>query len=171
MAGYDGTKPTPDGSMSELDDHPLARITRVSAYGLVCEEDLLLLCRISPRLPHLSGLWTLPGGGLEFREDPTDAMVREVREETGFVVQPGDLAFIHSNAVDTDHAEYHGIRIVYHTELIGGELAFETDGTTDMCRWWPRAELAQLLEQQDGAVDLVRMGAACVWPQFVRSPT
>ncbi len=36
-----------------------------------------------------AGLWSLPGGRVEPGETPTDAVVREVREETGLTVSPG----------------------------------------------------------------------------------
>lgn len=35
------------------------QVTRVSAYGLVIDNDNLLLCRLSDHLPH-AGMWTLP---------------------------------------------------------------------------------------------------------------
>ena len=38
--------------------------------------------------PH-RGLWSLPGGRIEARESPEQAVVREVREETGLDVVPG----------------------------------------------------------------------------------
>lgn len=38
--------------------------------------------------PH-RGLWSLPGGRIEAGESPEQAVVREVREETGLVVSPG----------------------------------------------------------------------------------
>lgn len=47
---------------------------------LVDDEDLLLVRRASP--PH-EGLWTLPGGRIEAGETAVEAVVRELREETG----------------------------------------------------------------------------------------
>jgi ADP-ribose pyrophosphatase YjhB (NUDIX family) len=38
--------------------------------------------------PH-RGLWSLPGGRIEAGESPDQAVVREVREETGLEVRPG----------------------------------------------------------------------------------
>jgi 8-oxo-dGTP diphosphatase len=38
--------------------------------------------------PH-RGLWSLPGGRIEAGESPEQAVVREVREETGLEVVPG----------------------------------------------------------------------------------
>src|SRR3954466_12757201 len=38
--------------------------------------------------PH-RGLWSLPGGRIEAGESPEQAVVREVREETGLAVVPG----------------------------------------------------------------------------------
>jgi ADP-ribose pyrophosphatase YjhB (NUDIX family) len=35
--------------------------------------------------------WTIPGGGVEAGESPIEALVREVREETGYRVEIGEL--------------------------------------------------------------------------------
>ncbi|WP_308159672.1 NUDIX domain-containing protein [Micromonospora sp. C81] len=45
------------------------------------DEDLLLARWVSPDGARRH--WTLPGGGVEHAEDPFDAVVREVTEETG----------------------------------------------------------------------------------------
>jgi 8-oxo-dGTP diphosphatase len=37
------------------------------------------------------GLWSIPGGRVEAGESDADALVREVREETGLIVTPGRL--------------------------------------------------------------------------------
>ena len=126
-----------------------SHVTRVAAYGLVADKDHLLLCRIAGDLPH-AGMWTLPGGGLEFGEHPEVGMVREVEEETGLIVSPIGLAGIDSIVGEVPEHSFHSIRIIYHTELIGGVLRNETDGSTDLCQWHPIDGLGKL-----GIVDLV----------------
>lgn len=42
------------------------------------------------RLAHRSG-WSLPGGLIDAGEQPQDAVVREVREETGLDIEPGSV--------------------------------------------------------------------------------
>ncbi|HEX8035977.1 MAG TPA: NUDIX hydrolase [Ktedonobacterales bacterium] len=40
--------------------------------------------------------WTLPGGRMETGESPIEALIREVREETGYHVKIGDLIGVYS---------------------------------------------------------------------------
>lgn len=40
--------------------------------------------------------WSLPGGGIERGESPTDALRREVTEESGYRIDPGPLLGIYS---------------------------------------------------------------------------
>lgn len=129
------------------------KVTRVAAYGLVLNEARILLCRISQHLPLNAGYWTLPGGGLEFGEDPALAMIREVHEETGLRVRPRGLAGIDSFHEEEDERELHGLRILYFAELLGGTLRNETAGTTDLCAWWSYEEARAL-----PLVDLVEIG-------------
>ena len=136
------------------------QITRISAYGLILQDGRILLCRISDHLPVDAGYWTLPGGGINFGEDPVDAMAREVREETGLSVRALDIAGIDSFYVKEAEREFHGIRIIYRTEIVGGALRYEVDGTTDLCAWWSRKEARGL-----PLVDLVSAGLEMAFPQ------
>lgn len=124
------------------------KVTRVAAYGLVIDQesgdDRILLCRISARVTNHAGHWTLPGGGLDFGECPESGMVREVHEETGLDVVANGLAGVDSSLIEGDAKLYHGIRIIYHTKLLGGTLTYEADGSTDRCEWFTQAQAQQV---------------------------
>jgi 8-oxo-dGTP diphosphatase len=127
------------------------RMTRVAAYALCVEGDAILLSRIAPGATASSdGMWTLPGGGIDFGEDPRDAALRELEEESGLRGEIVELADVHSwagrfvNPADGLDTEFHGIRIIYRVRIVGGELRPEVDGSSDTCAWVPRSELASL---------------------------
>ena len=109
---------------------------RVAAYAVVRDDDRVLLCHIHPSV-GVGDVWTLPGGGLEFGESPTRAVLRELEEETGFVgeierlIEVDDRLFTTPDGPDRMHA----IRIVYDVRIVGGSLRDELDGSTDTCRW------------------------------------
>ncbi len=63
----------------EYPEHP-----QPSCHALVRSGDRVLLVRRAR--PPLEGYWGLPGGGVELGETVEDAVVREVKEETGLDV-------------------------------------------------------------------------------------
>ncbi|MBX7134089.1 MAG: NUDIX domain-containing protein [Fimbriimonadaceae bacterium] len=120
------------------------QIVRISAYGLLVEDERLLLCRISDRVPGDVGKWTLPGGGLDFGEAPVSAVVREVEEETGIHVAVKRLVEVESENFDNDDRLFQALRIIYEVHRVGGNLRSEADGSTDLCAWWTRDEISEL---------------------------
>lgn len=131
-------------------DPGLPRWTRVAAYALARDADgKLLLVRVAPGYPA-TGQWTLPGGGLEFGEDPAHGVLRELTEETGLTGHVAALAFVDSRThgpmveLGREFGPWHGIRIVYSVEITGGELRDELDESTDAAAWFTRAEIEEL---------------------------
>ncbi|MER5419022.1 NUDIX domain-containing protein [Streptosporangium roseum] len=58
---------------------------KLSAYGVCQGNGRMLLARyVSPRGDERH--WTLSGGKIEHGEDPYNAVVREIAEETGYQV-------------------------------------------------------------------------------------
>ena len=43
-----------------------------------------------------------------------------------------------------DVDDFHSIQIIYGAEIVGGELRYEEDGTTDMCQWHNQDSLNSL---------------------------
>ena len=120
---------------------------RVAAYAVVERRGKLLLTHW--RRGHLHG-WTLPGGGLESGEDPRDAVVREVLEETGLEARVGKLLGVDSRVMVREEVpegtdpELHTIRIVYRASVKDGPLQHEVDGSSDEARWVPLREVRSL---------------------------
>ena len=111
------------------------QITRVAAYGILTQRSDLLLCRLSAQVGKYQGWWTLPGGGVELGEHPEQAMVREVEEETGLIVEPAGLLGVHSFTIQGSNDDFQSIQIVYRAKVLGGDLRHELEGTTDLCAW------------------------------------
>jgi 8-oxo-dGTP pyrophosphatase MutT (NUDIX family) len=63
----------------------------VRAVLLDAAECVLLFRTRDPTYPELGTWWELPGGGLDPGETYREAIVREVAEETGIVIHPGQV--------------------------------------------------------------------------------
>jgi 8-oxo-dGTP pyrophosphatase MutT (NUDIX family) len=79
-------------------------------------------------LRHADGArWATPGGAIEPGESPTEAVVRECREETGLFVRPVELLGVFSGPAyemtydNGDRVQY--VMTSFRCEVIGGELA------------------------------------------------
>jgi ADP-ribose pyrophosphatase YjhB (NUDIX family) len=128
----------PDGAIQRV---------RLGAYAW-CEHDgAVLLTRVAHEGPG-GGLWTLPGGGLDFGEDPEAGATREVLEETGYIVELGALVGVRSAVLEPAQTisghRVQTVGIVYRGTISSGELATEFEGSTDAAAWIPLAELDTL---------------------------
>lgn len=136
----------PSESVGDASGEPsLPRRTRVAAYAVILRDGDILLSRLAPYLvPHEQ--WTLPGGGIDFGEDPRDAVVREVHEETGLHVEIGDRAWIDSarRYASVSETDMHSVRMVFEgwAPVDSPEpRVIEQDGSTIDARWVPVAEV------------------------------
>lgn len=136
----------------------LPKRQRVAAYAVILREDRILLTRLSPSVTS-EELWTLPGGGLDHGEDPRDAVVREVKEETGLDAAVGETARVYSAHLPTAWREgrrvdAHALRIVYDGWVPADApppRVLEVGGSTMEAAWVPVADVLS------GAVPVVPM--------------
>lgn len=113
--------------------------TRIAAYAwIVDDRDRVLLTWWNGEGRFEPG-WSLPGGGIEFEESLREGLVREVHEETGYVVEVGDFIVDHFfTRRRPEQKPFRSQRAVFHATITGGELGtVEVGGSTDYAEWMP----------------------------------
>jgi ADP-ribose pyrophosphatase YjhB (NUDIX family) len=130
----------------------------VGAYAVCHEADRLLCVRLAPGQPS-AGAWTLPGGGVDFGEDPEATVLRELEEETGLAGRVEGILAVRSGVypgrlADGRPRELHAIAILYRVTPTGGTLRDEAAGSSDRAAWLTRAELSggRLVRMLEAAV-------------------
>lgn len=118
----------------EYPDRPL-----VGVGAVIVQDDRVLLIRRGQ--PPLLGEWSLPGGVLECGETLRDATIREVQEETGLIVETGEMLGVFERVVHSDdgRVRYHYVLIDFLCRVVAGELAAGSDAAD--VRWFGREEL------------------------------
>jgi 8-oxo-dGTP diphosphatase len=109
----------------------------VGVGAVIVENGRVLLVRRGQE--PLKGKWTLPGGMLELGEALLEGVVREVREETGLVVEPVELVELLDRVHrEDDRVRYHYVIADYLCRVVGGDLEAASDA--DAVRWVEREE-------------------------------
>jgi mutator protein MutT len=90
----------------------------------------------------LKGEWSLPGGSVEVGETLAEALVREVREETGLNVAVGPLVEVldRVHRGDDGRVEYHFVLLDYRCTVVSGVLKHGSDASD--ARWATKVDLA-----------------------------
>ena len=77
------------------------RLQNFSVYGMITKGNQLLL--VQKNKGPYKGLWDLPGGKIEFGEEPETTLIREVLEETGLEIK--NQTFLKSDAVVVNYVD------------------------------------------------------------------
>jgi ADP-ribose pyrophosphatase YjhB (NUDIX family) len=127
----------------------------VGVGAIVIEDDRVLLVKRAH--PPLQAQWSIPGGVLEVGELVREAAVREAREETGLVVEPGELLGVYDRVLRNleQRVQYHYVLIDFLCRRVAGELQAADDATE--VRWFARGELPSLNLAED-TQDVIRRG-------------
>lgn len=106
-------------------DHDLIMMPTVTGIVRNDQGEILLQQRSD------DGRWNMPGGIIEPGEEPADAVIREVREETGFEVVVERLAGVYGGPATVGQYpngdRYAMINITFVCRIVGGEMLRENE--------------------------------------------
>ncbi|HTT42466.1 MAG TPA: NUDIX hydrolase N-terminal domain-containing protein [Steroidobacteraceae bacterium] len=111
---------------------------KVEVRGAVFTGDRVLLVR-----ERSDGRWTLPGGWVDVNDAPSEAVAREIEEESGFRARAVKLAALIDRRRHPHPPHVHHIyKLFFLCELLGGEAACSHE--TDAAAFYPVTALPEL---------------------------
>jgi len=109
------------------------------------------------RDPH-AGAWALPGGFVDYGEDPDQAVAREVAEETGLDGLPWRQYRVFGQP-DRD-PRGHTVTVVYVAELVGEPPPVAGGDDAAAARWFPLNDLPVLAFDHGRILELLACSLA-----------
>ena len=110
------------------------KIINMKGYGLTVRgviknnEDNILIVKRHPKSKTDPEMWELPGGKVEKGEHFTDALIREIKEETNLDCEVGDFC----EAVQNDYSHKRTVQIMMYLEDIKGDVKISEEHTEYM---------------------------------------
>ena len=125
--------------------------TRTACRGIVIRDHRLLLS-----YETVTGQWMLPGGGLEAGEDERECCVREVAEETGFLIRPTDCVL----EIDEYYEDFKWVNRYFFGEVTGETTVHLTDREKEVGmepRWLPLDRIIHIFSEHASYADTDEM--------------
>ena len=114
-------------------------------YGLTMrgilknDDGEILIVKRHPKSRTDPDMWELPGGKVENGEHFTDALVREIREETNLDAEAGDFC----EAVQNDYSHKRTVQLIMYLDNVEGDVKISDEHTEWM---WASLEKIKTLE-------------------------
>ena len=125
--------------------------TRTACRGIILRGNRLLLS-----YETRTGQWMLPGGGLEDNEDERECCVREVAEETGFLIRPTECVL----EIDEYYEDFKWVNRYFFGEVTGETAVQLTEREKEVGmepRWLPLDEIIRIFSAHASYADTDEM--------------
>ena len=124
---------------------------KVDVRGAVFDGDKVLLVR-----ERSDGKWTFPGGWVDVNDAPSEAVVREIFEESGYHAKAIKLAaLVDKNRHPHPPSAHHIYKLFFLCELTGGTATISNE--TDAVEFFPVNALPELSTGRTLASQIARM--------------
>lgn len=112
---------------------------KVDVRGVVFRDDTILL--VKETSDHK---WSIPGGWADIGESPSESVVREVWEESGFRVRADKLVAVYDRSKHPHRplVQYHIYKMFFLCEIIGGEPTLSNE--TEEVAFFRESEIPEL---------------------------
>ena len=117
---------------------------KVDVRGVIFKDAKILLLREIAD----NGRWTLPGGWADVNQTPSESVIREVFEESGFQTRVVKLLAVYDREKQQHPPAfpYHIYKLFFHCEIIGGEAKVSIE--TSEIAWFGEDEIPELSESR-----------------------
>jgi ADP-ribose pyrophosphatase YjhB (NUDIX family) len=133
---------------------------KVDVRAAVFRDGRLLLVR-----EREDGCWTLPGGWADIGDSPSSAVVREVKEESGYDVKARKLlALLDRNLHGHPPIPYHAYKLFFLCDLVGGKAHAEHE--TDAVDFFASDEIPPLSLTRVTPVQIARLFEHVFHPEW-----
>lgn len=114
---------------------------QASVGALIQNKDgKFLIVKRSEKDDFLPGLWELPGGGLDFGEELQDGLKREIKEETGLIVETIKPVAVNTYPMEKEDEKIQRIEITFLCRITGTDTVLLSDEHTEY-KWITKSEV------------------------------
>ena len=119
---------------------------QVTTHAILLDETRKQILLVKQKIPSGQIIWGFPGGHIEVGEKVTDALIREVKEETGYLIEINQLLGVYDNIVKDASLKTidHLVNIIYMVKIESGTLDFRKDKDIIEAKWISFADVNKL---------------------------
>lgn len=113
---------------------------QIGVKAIIEKDNKILLLKRSEKYEHLTNCWDIPGGRINFGEEPEEGLRREIKEETGLELK--EIKKIIDAATVFKNEERHIVRITYLCTVEDGDTNISHEHTH--LEWIPKEKIKEL---------------------------